>query len=64
MGDETSRTLDILLTESGYNQRMRPQFGGEPVKVGDLRYKSHIKAINPNSMVGGGGVKLTLRRKI
>ena len=33
MGSETSRTLDFLLTGSGYNRRIRPQFGGEPIEV-------------------------------
>ena len=30
---ETSRTLDYLLTESGYNKRVRPSFGGLPETV-------------------------------
>ena len=33
LGSETSRTLDFLLTGSGYNRRIRPQFGGEPIEV-------------------------------
>ena len=28
------RTLDYLLTESGYNKRFRPSFGGQPIPVG------------------------------
>jgi hypothetical protein len=33
LGRETSRTLDYLLTGSGYNKRIRPQFGGDPIQV-------------------------------
>ena len=33
LGKETSKTLDYLLFESGYNRRVRPDSGGGPVEV-------------------------------
>ena len=33
LGQETSKTLDYLLFESGYNRRVRPDSGGGPVEV-------------------------------
>ena len=33
MGRETSQTLDYLLSESGYNRRLRPVNDGGPVVV-------------------------------
>lgn len=32
-GQETSKTLDYLLSESGYNRRVRPDSGVKPVQV-------------------------------
>ena len=32
-GQETSKTLDYLLSESGYNRRVRPDSGRQPVQV-------------------------------
>jgi hypothetical protein len=37
LGRETSRTLDYLLTGSGYNRRIRPQFGGDPIQVPQVK---------------------------
>ena len=33
LGEETSKTLDYLLFESGYNRRVRPNNGAGPVVV-------------------------------